>query len=215
MYCHSEICIATPKYVIQAACTRSQTITERVDVHYCPTNGRVTCSSSLYRPHTVLLPSAAVHPRTAKRGQNFEHAQNSCRAWIDGGVRWTCSTVGKRPTVCLTVFRRLHQLFHTVANGESTRQSVTAALGPIDHIMFNRFSDSAAHATSVTVGTRPGWGDMHNYMASIRVRYGFRWHSDKPYRTSRRRVRYGLSECQLTPYRTSMDAIFNLSHEIP
>ena len=27
MYCRFEICIATPKYVIQAACTRSQTIT--------------------------------------------------------------------------------------------------------------------------------------------------------------------------------------------
>ena len=66
MYYHSEICITTPKYVIQAACTRSQTITERVDVHYRPTNVQVTGSPSLYRPHTVLLPSAAVHPRTAK-----------------------------------------------------------------------------------------------------------------------------------------------------
>ena len=26
------------------------------------------------------------------------------------------------------------------------------------------------------------------HMVSIRVRYGFRWHSDKPYRTSRERV---------------------------
>ena len=26
------------------------------------------------------------------------------------------------------------------------------------------------------------------HMVSIRVRYGFIWHSDKPYRTSRRRV---------------------------
>ena len=83
-------------------------------------NGRVTGSPSLYRPHTVLLLSAAGHPRKAK----VLHAQNSCRAWIDGGVSWMCSMVGKR----LTVFRRLHQLFHTVANGEPTRQSVTAAL---------------------------------------------------------------------------------------
>ena len=56
------------------------------------------------------------------------------------------------------------------------------------------------------------WYDMH--MVSIRVRYGFRWHSDKPYRTSRRRVRYGLSECQLNPYRTRMDIICIFSHEI-
>ena len=42
MYCHSEICIATPKYVIQAACTRSQIITESVHVHYRPTNVQVT-----------------------------------------------------------------------------------------------------------------------------------------------------------------------------
>ena len=54
--------------------------------------------------------------------------------------------------------------------------------------------------------------DMH--MVSIRVRYGFRWHSDKPYRTSRRRVRYGLSECHLNPYRTRMDIICIFSHEI-
>ena len=54
--------------------------------------------------------------------------------------------------------------------------------------------------------------DMH--MVSILVRYGFRWHSDKPYRTSRRRVRYGLSECHLNPYRTRMDIICIFSHGI-
>ena len=52
-------------------------------------------------------------------------------------------------------------------------------------------------------------------MASILVRYGLRWHSDKPYRTSRRRVRYGLSECHLNTYHTRMDAICIFSHEIP
>ena len=52
------------------------------------------------------------------------------------------------------------------------------------------------------------------HMASIRVRYGFRWHSDKPYRTSRRRVQYGLSECHLNTYRTRMDIICIFSHEI-
>ena len=36
-------------------------------------------------------------------------------------------------------------------------------------------------------------------MASILVLYGFRWHSDKPYRTRLRLVRYGLSECHLNP----------------
>ena len=44
-------------------------------------------------------------------------------------------------------------------------------------------------------------------MISILVRYGFRWHSDKPYRTRLRLVRYGLSECHLNPYRTRMDTI--------
>ena len=44
-------------------------------------------------------------------------------------------------------------------------------------------------------------------MISILVRYGFRWHSDKPYRTHLRLVRYGLSACQLNPYRTRMDTI--------
>ena len=39
------------------------------------------------------------------------------------------------------------------------------------------------------------------HMISILVRYGFRWHSDKPYRTRLRLVRYGLSECHLNPYR--------------
>ena len=53
------------------------------------------------------------------------------------------------------------------------------------------------------------------HMASIRVRYGFRWHSDKSYRTSRRRVWYVLSECHLNPYRTRMDAICIFSHEKP
>ena len=45
------------------------------------------------------------------------------------------------------------------------------------------------------------------YMISIIVRYGFRWHSDKPYRTRLRLIRYGLSECHLNPYRTRMDTI--------
>ena len=45
------------------------------------------------------------------------------------------------------------------------------------------------------------------HMASILVLYGFRWHSDKPYRTRLRLVRYGLSECHLNPYRTRMDDI--------
>ena len=45
------------------------------------------------------------------------------------------------------------------------------------------------------------------HMLSILVRYGFRWHSDKPYRTRLRLVRYGLSECHLNPYRTRMDTI--------
>ena len=45
------------------------------------------------------------------------------------------------------------------------------------------------------------------HMISILVRYGFRWHSDKPYRTRLRLVRYGLSECHLNPYRTRMDTI--------
>ena len=59
----------------------------------------------------------------------------------------------------------------------------------------------------------PSWDDMH--MVSIRVRYGFRWHSDKPYRTNRRRVRYGLSEFHLNPYRKRMDVMCIFSHEIP
>ena len=41
-----------------------------------------------------------------------------------------------------------------------------------------------------------------------------RWHSDKSYRTSRRRVRYGLSECHLNPYRTRMDIICIFAYEI-
>ena len=45
------------------------------------------------------------------------------------------------------------------------------------------------------------------HMISILVRYGFRWHSDKPYRTRLRLVRYGLSECHLNPCRTRMDTI--------
>ena len=45
------------------------------------------------------------------------------------------------------------------------------------------------------------------HMISILVRYGFRWHSDKPYQTRLRLVRYGLSECHLNPYRTRMDTI--------
>ena len=53
------------------------------------------------------------------------------------------------------------------------------------------------------------------HMASIRVRYGYERHSDKPYQTSRRLVRYGLSECHLNPYRPTMDAICIFSHEIP
>ena len=51
-------------------------------------------------------------------------------------------------------------------------------------------------------------------MVSIWVRYGFRWHSDKSYRTSRRRVRYGLSECHLNPCRTRIDIIYIFSHKI-
>ena len=45
------------------------------------------------------------------------------------------------------------------------------------------------------------------HMLSILARYGFRWHSDKPYRTRLRLVRYGLSECHLNLYRTRMDTI--------
>ena len=45
------------------------------------------------------------------------------------------------------------------------------------------------------------------HMISIRVRYGFRWHSDKPYRTRLRLVRHDLSEWHLNPYRTRMDTI--------
>ena len=134
MYCCSEICIAAPKYVlplqkmyshskygIQAAYTHSQTITDRPHIHYRPTNGHAMGSPSSYHALTVCR-------RPSAHGQSFEHAQNSCRAWIDGGVLWTCSTVRIRPTMCLTMFRRLHQLFHTVAYGETTRQSVAAAL---------------------------------------------------------------------------------------
>ena len=53
------------------------------------------------------------------------------------------------------------------------------------------------------------------HMASIRVRYGFRWHSVKPYRTSHRPFRYDLSECHLNSYRTRIDVIYIFSHKIP
>ena len=52
------------------------------------------------------------------------------------------------------------------------------------------------------------------HMISILVRYGFRWHSDKPYRTRLRLVRYGLSECHLNPYRTRMDTICISYHDM-
>ena len=45
------------------------------------------------------------------------------------------------------------------------------------------------------------------HMASILVRYGCRWHSDKPYLTRLWLVRYDLSECYLNPYRARMDTI--------
>ena len=45
------------------------------------------------------------------------------------------------------------------------------------------------------------------HMLSILGRYGFRWHSGKPYRTRLRLTRYGLSECHLNPYRTRMYTI--------
>ena len=52
------------------------------------------------------------------------------------------------------------------------------------------------------------------HMISILVRNGFRWHSDKPYRTRLRLIRYGLSECHLNPYRTRMDTICISYHSI-
>ena len=52
------------------------------------------------------------------------------------------------------------------------------------------------------------------HMASIIVRYGLRWHSDKPYQTRLRLIRYDLSECHLNPYRTRMDATC-ISYYVP
>ena len=51
---------------------------------------------------------------------------------------------------------------------------------------------------------RPTLRCYDTHMISIRVWYGYGWHSDQ---MSRRRVRCGLSECHLNPYRTVMDAL--------
>ena len=89
-----------------------------------------------------------------------------------------------------------------------------------NHLLFDKCSwwvrRSCDDKTSRCIVMYGGPGTMQDdmHMVSIRVRYGFRWHSDKPYRTSRRRVRYGLSECHLNPYRTRMDIICIFSHEI-
>ena len=49
--------------------------------------------------------------------------------------------------------------------------------------IYHRFGNIMAHKPIYIKYNRY---DMH--MVSIRVRYGFRWHSDKPYRTSRRQA---------------------------
>ena len=97
---------------------------------------------------------AAVHQHTAAHGQSFEHAlarrvyvapsldvfngrETPHRVVQRNTVIYTactspCSAVcikhGDIYGVYITVFRRLYQLCHTVANGEHTWQSVTAAL---------------------------------------------------------------------------------------
>ena len=157
MYCHSEICIATPKYVLplrnmychseicyvggmHTFANHNWEGRRPLSLHERVGNGFHVFISSSYRARTVCRRPSA-HGQVEFYGQSFEYAQNSCRAWRDGGVPWTCSTVGKRPTVCFTVFfRRLHQLCHTVANGEPTRRSVTAALhlcGRYYYLPFN------------------------------------------------------------------------------
>ena len=83
MYCRSEMCIDAPKYVLplrnmfchSEICYSGGMYTfanhhwespRPLPPHERAGNGRITGSPSLCRPLTMLLPSAAVHPRMAK-----------------------------------------------------------------------------------------------------------------------------------------------------
>ena len=63
MYCHSEICYPNGMYTFANHHWEGR---RPLPTHEHAGNWLVTGSPSLYRPHTTLLPSATVHPRTAK-----------------------------------------------------------------------------------------------------------------------------------------------------
>ena len=133
-YFHSEICIATPKYVIQAECARSQTIIERFDVHYRPTNVQITVGNGF----AVLIPSSCIacsyrlppSIRTLPHiyGQSFEHAQNSCRAWINGRVPWDVfNNLGNTPSYILVGCALAHQKRGVLGAGTTRKRRVLGA----------------------------------------------------------------------------------------
>ena len=136
MYCRSEICIATlkyllPKYVIQTACSRAQTIT----IIWAPPHEWVHNGLVPVPRHLTVLPSYCMGSHCVPLlncthlAKSFEHAQNF--GWVSPGLAGSRRPLMghqrvhrslNAPPCALTVFHRLHEIYH----GRLSRHHVTA-----------------------------------------------------------------------------------------
>ena len=125
IYCHSEICYPDGRY------TFANHHYTTVQYGHRPT--KVPWITASYRPH-VLLPSSytefspcattCTHP-----AKSFELAQNFRRVSPTAKTQKSHQRVHRSlnaPQCALTVFHRLHEIYHTVAHGRLSRYHVTA-----------------------------------------------------------------------------------------
>ena len=105
------------------------------------------------RPLTVLMPgSHRVPPLVSTRRKVFEYVQNFRRVspGLAGSRRpltghWRVHRSLNTPPCALTVFHRLHEIYHTVAHGRFSRCHVTATLACRSHRVFAVSSPCTYH----------------------------------------------------------------------
>ena len=121
MYCCTKIYISTPKYVIQTACTRSQTISIQYDMGTAPRTAP--------RPLTVLIPGSHRVPplvSTRRKVLSLPKTFAGSRRPLTGHQR-VHRLLNAQPCA-LTVFHRSHEIYHTVSHGRLSQRHVTATL---------------------------------------------------------------------------------------
>ena len=136
MYCHSEICIAAPKYILplrNMLSRRHPGMHTLANHHYTvqyghrPTNRSITGLVPAPRPLTVIIPgSHCVPPLVPTRRKALSMSFRRVPPGLASHQRVHRSF--HAPPCVFTVFHRPHEIYHTVAHGRLSRHHVTATL---------------------------------------------------------------------------------------